>query len=140
MIMEKSSTRLVVQRLAMVVLVFSAFLFVGACSSISGDDDPWSTQYVGPPNDVWDAIHMVLFDLDYEVDEENRNDGKIRATREASDSRKGAVLHIDQIMRGEIVSVYVRVAEPDGAPIMDRDQQGVMAAEFLTPIKGILYP
>lgn len=107
---------------------------------MSGDDEPWSTQYVGPPNDVWDAIHMVLFDLDYEVEEENRNDGTIRATRDAGDSGAGAVLQIDQIMRGDMVSVYVKVVALEGHPAMSRDQQGVLATDFLTPLKGILYP
>lgn len=129
-----------VRRLSLVVLVSSACLFVGACSSMSGDDEPWSTQYVGPPNDVWDAIHMVLFDLDYEVEEENRNDGTIRATRDAGDSGAGAVLQIDQIMRGDMVSVYVKVVALEGHPAMSRDQQGVLATDFLTPLKGILYP
>lgn len=124
----------------MVVLISSACVLAGACSSMSGDDEPWSTQYVGPPNDVWDAIHMVLFDLDYEVEEENRNEGTIRATREAGDSHPGAVLSIDQIMRGDMVSVYVKVAALAGEPVMDRDRQGAVATEFLTPLKGILYP
>ncbi len=47
---------------------------------------------------------------------------------------------MDQIMRGDMVSVYVRVASLEGAPVMDRGQQGVIATEFLTPLKGILYP
>ena len=138
--MDRSLPRVFVRRVSLAVLLFSACLLAGACASMSGDDGPWSTQYVGPPNDVWDAIHMVLFDLDYEVEEENRNEGTIRATREAGDSHPGAVLSIDQIMRGDMVSVYVRVAALDGAPVMDRDQQGIVAAEFLAPLKGILYP
>lgn len=109
------------------------------CASSNADEDPWSTHYVGSPDDVWVSIHIALIELDYDVESENREDGKVRAVRDGDDENSTVVLSIDQIMRSGEVRVYVRVASEPGEPALSRDQQETFAKEFLAVVNGILY-
>ena len=119
-------------------LVLAAVLIAG-CSSASKTDDPWTIQYVGSSDDTWTAMHIAFIDLDYEVESEDRNEGRIRAVRAAEGERPGSVLTISQVARHDMVSIWVRVSAPEGEPPMDRAQQEVFAEEFLKPVNGLLF-
>lgn len=125
----------------MLVVLGAMVMLLGSlgCGSSKADDDPWSTHYVGSPDDVWVAIHMVLVDLDYDVEIENREDGLVRAVRQGDDENPTVVLSLDQIMRSEEVRVYVRVGAGPDAPTMARDRQETYAKEFLAMLNGVLY-
>ena len=129
----RDMSRLVGRTLA--VLGMTVVMMGGlGCASSATDGDPWSTHYVGSPDDVWVSIHIALVELDYEVESENREDGKVRAVRDGDDENS-----IDQIMRSEEVRVYVRVASGPGEPTMSRDQQEESAKAFLALVNGLLY-
>jgi len=109
------------------------------CASSNADGDPWSTHYVGSPDDVWVSIHIALVELDYDVESENRVDGKVRAVRDGDDESSTVVLSIDQIMRTAEVKVYVRVAAGPGEPAMSRNLMEKHAKDFLALVNGLLY-
>ena len=122
-------------------IFLTAIVLIGGfgCSSSGASGDPWTTHYVGSPDDVWDAIHISLIDLNYDVERENRDEGTIRAVRDAGEAGPAAVLSIDQVMRTNDVNVYVRVAGTADGPVMSRDQQAALAREFLAGVNGLLY-
>jgi hypothetical protein len=123
----------------MVLLLVSSVVLTTACSSTSKADDPATLVYVGSPNDTWTAIHIVLIDLDYDVASEDRNEGKIRATRTADGTRPGSVLTIDQVARHDTISLYVRAEAASGDSPMDAAQRQDLAKAFLEPVKALLY-
>ena len=108
------------------------------CAMTKPSSDPWTTHYVGSPDQVWTAIHISLVDLDYDVESENREDGLIRAVRKGDDGTT-VVLSIDQIMRNEEVKVFVRVAAGPDEPAMSWDRQEKSAKDFLALVNGVLY-
>lgn len=108
------------------------------CAATRPSSDPWTTHYVGSPDDVWTAIHMALLDLDYDVEAENREDGKVLARRDGDDGST-EVLTIDQIMQNDEVRVYVRVAAGADEPELDWDQKERLAKDFLALVNGVLY-
>lgn len=108
------------------------------CAVTKPSSDPWTTHYVGSPDQVWTAIHISLVDLDYDVELENREDGLVRAVRKGDDGTT-EVLSIDQIMRNEEVNVYVRVAAGPDEPAMSWDRQEKNAKDFLALVNGLLY-
>lgn len=110
-----------------------------ACSSASKTDDPATLVYVGSSDDTWTAAHIVLIELDYDVESENRNEGKIRAIRSAGDDHSASVLTIDQIGRHDTISIYIRAMAAPGQPTMAPDQAERLAQEFLSPFKALLY-
>jgi len=125
---------------SVVIPVAGALLFVAlGCALTRPSSDPWTTYYVGSPDDVWTAIHMALVELDYDVETENRSEGVIRAVREAGDGRPSTVLSIDQVMRGNEVKVYVRVAAAPDEPAMTFERQETAAEDFLALVNGVLY-
>jgi uncharacterized protein (DUF2461 family) len=97
-------------RLAIATLTVAgvAVLTLGGCaSSPAADDDAWSAAYVDNPDRVWTAIHQSLEQLGYEVEEEDRFDGTIRAVEMTDRPYQAVVLRIDQIQRTEVVRVHV---------------------------------
>lgn len=90
------------------VAVVATFAAAGCSSSSAGDGDAWSAAYVDNPDRVWSAIHMTLDELGYEVEDEDRLEGTIRAVEVTDPPSRGFVLHIDQVKRTEVVRVYVR--------------------------------
>ena len=120
------------------VLVITA-VAMAACSSTSTTGDPAVLVYVGSSDDTWTAIHIVLVDLDYDVEEENRDEGTIRAIRSAGETGGRSVLTIDQVARTETISLYVRAETAPGDPPMDETRRRELAEEFLEPVKELLY-
>ncbi len=109
------------------------------CAAIKPSSDPWTTSYIGSPDNVWTAIHIALVDLDYDVESENREDGTVRAVRDGNDENSTVVLSIDQIMQNEEVRVYVRAAAGPDEPEMSWDQKEKLAKDFLALVNGVLY-
>lgn len=107
--------------LALVAVLLAA---VAGCSSSASDPDAWTAAYVDNPDRVWAAIHVSLDELGYEVEEEDRLEGTIRAAEIADEPYRGVVLHIDQVQRSEVVRVFVRPSAgsaggPDGSSRRD---------------------
>ena len=88
----------------------AVMMTVGACSTFqASSEDTWTATFFDNPDRVWNAIELALLELDYEITEENRTDGVMRA--ESSPAEDGAViaLAIDQVVRTEDqVHVYVK--------------------------------
>ena len=118
-----------------------AVVLIGSlgCAATKPSSDPWTTHYIGSPDDVWTAIHIALVDLDYDVESENREDGIVRAVRTFDETGSSVVLSIDQIMLTNDVNVYVRVAAGPNEPAMGWDQQEKYAKDFLALVNGLLY-
>lgn len=131
-------SRLIGRTLAVLGMTVVMMGGLGCTSSATGGD-PWSTHYVGSPDDVWTSLHISLVELDYDVESENRDEGLIRAVRTCDDATSTVVLSIDQIMRSEEVRVYVRVGAGPDEPTLSRDQQEKFAKEFLAIVNGLLY-
>jgi hypothetical protein len=95
---------------AMVAVLIAIVVSLAACSTFEGSSDgTWNTSYFTNPDRVWSAIQIALIDLDYEVVDENRDDGIIRATSEPAEDGTVINLAIDQVMRTEDqVHVYIR--------------------------------
>jgi hypothetical protein len=99
--------------LGMAIVTIAALPLSGCSSQQGAGSDEWSAGYVDTPDRVWAAIHGSLDELGYEVEEENRLDGTVRAVAITDRPDQGLVLHIDQIQRTEVVRVHVR---PSGGP------------------------
>jgi len=122
------------------VLGVTIVLLAGlGCAVTKPSSDPWTTSYIGSPDNVWTAIHIALVDLDYDVESENREDGIVRAVRDGNDENSTVVLSIDQIMQNEEVRVYVRTAAGPDEPEMSWDQKEKHAKDFLALVNGVLY-
>ena len=94
--------------IAIVVAVLMVTVIGSGCSSTGADPaDAWVRSYLEPPDRVWEAIHLTLDDLGYEVEKEDRQEGTVRAAAVAGKSFQGVVLKIDQMMRTDIVRVNV---------------------------------
>jgi hypothetical protein len=86
-----------------------AAIGLASCSSSpTAEDDAWSAAYVNNPDLVWAAILLSLEELGYEVEEEDRLEGTIRAVEITDPPYRGVTLNIDQIQRTEVVRVHVR--------------------------------
>jgi hypothetical protein len=116
-------------------------LMIGSvgCSSSTGTDKPWVIQYVGSSDNTWTAMQIVLIDLDYTVESENRNEGRIRATRVADEAKPASVLSIDQIARQDMVNLFIKVSAAPGEPELDPEQREALAQEFLEPVNELLF-
>jgi len=95
---------------ARVALAMVIAVSLSSCSTSKGSSDgTWNTSYFTNPDRVWNAIHLALIDLDYDVESENREDGIIRATSEPAEDGTVIALAIDQVMRTQDqVHVYVK--------------------------------
>ena len=121
-----------------VALVLAIASLIG-CSSTSGGDKPWVIQYVGSSDNTWTAMQITLIDLDYTVESEHRDEGRIRAVREATDTRPASVLDIDQLARQDMVDLYIKVEAAPGEPPLDATQKEALAQEFIEPVKKLLF-
>jgi uncharacterized lipoprotein len=103
------SSQAVRRLLARTTLIVVAVSLI-SCSSYQGSsDNTWTASFFKDPDRVWNAIELVLIELDYEVAEENRSDGVIRAESEPAEDGTVVVLAIDQVMRtNDQVHVYVK--------------------------------
>jgi hypothetical protein len=126
-------------RLTAALTVALGLLVLSGCASSKAEDEPFTTRFVGSPDDTWTAIHIALVELDYDVESENRFDGIIRASRGADGDKPAVVLNIDQVMRTNVVHIYVRVSGGPDGPALDRSQQEARANELLAIINGLLY-
>jgi hypothetical protein len=119
-----------------VTVVMFSLTFCLACSSISSPSpDSRTGSYFQNPDRVWAAILETLIDLDYEVAESNRYDGKILTEPREGEDLAGVVLSIDQIMRtSDQVNVYVRPSA--GAVGNSVDPSALKAAgdQFMTAL------
>jgi len=126
------------ERFLSIVVIALLALALG-CASSSHDEPPLSTWYVGSPDVTWEAIHVSLEKLGYDVETANRENGTLRAARPASNQTPACVLQIDQIMRTDAVKIYVRAhAAPDGSAI-DQATRQKLAQEYLTALNKLLY-
>jgi hypothetical protein len=115
-----------------IAAVMLAVVIGSACTSGSlGSDDKWMRGYLDDPDRVWAAIHLTLDELGYEVDKENRVDGEIRAAAVENRPNKGVVLKINQVMRTDVVRVYVHAGETSPGPQPDLKRLDAAAGEFL---------
>jgi hypothetical protein len=103
---------------------------VGCSTSGSEATGAWVRGYLDPPERVWQAIHLTLDDLGYEVEAEDRQEGTVRAVAVDEGPYRGVVLKIDQIVRTEIVRVHLHVGGGDKAP-HDLNAFKAAATEFL---------
>ena len=125
---------------AVVVLGLTVVVLgVLGCAVTKPASDPWTTHYIGSPDDVWTAIHIALIDAGYDVESENRVDGLVRAVRDGEIEGSTEMLSIDQVMRTNDVNVYVRVAGGADEPTMTMDRKEAIAKEFLALLNGVLY-
>jgi len=97
-------------RSAVVALFIVMIVSLTACStSFGAPDGTWRANYFKDPDSVWNAIELTLTELDYEVIEQNRNDGVIRAESNPADDGTVIALAIDQVMRtNDQVNVFVK--------------------------------
>lgn len=115
-----------------VAVAILLMIAAGAGCSSTGPDpsDAWVRSYLDQPDRVWDAIHLVLDDLGYEVEKEDRVEGTIRAAAIEDQPYRGVILKIDQIARTDIVRVHVQAGGGDGGqPDLKRLESAV--SEFL---------
>ncbi len=114
-------------------LVLIAIVAASAACSTSNavEESPWRANFFQNSDRVWSAIQMSLIELDYEVEESNREDGTLRAIWSKDDV--AIALVIDQIQRTEDkVNVYVRPADGGGAKTAGRDELDSAAGKFMT--------
>jgi len=121
--------------LGVTIVVFGSL----GCASSTAEGDPWTTHYVGDPDQVWEAMHISLLELDYNIESENRDEGTIRAVRPGDAEGAKVMLSIDQMMVTNNVKVYIRVAAGAGEPAMSRDQQEKHTKDLLALVNGLLY-
>lgn len=109
-----------------------ALVVLGSGCSSTGTDstDDWARSYLDPPDRVWEAIHLSLDELGYQVEKEDRFEGTIRAAPIDDQPYRGVVLKIDQIMRTDIVRVSVH-AGSGGSSQHDFRRMEAAASEFL---------
>jgi len=126
--------------LATVILATAFVVMVNfGCAATQPSSDPWVINYTGSPDDVWVACHIALADLDYEVESENRQDGRVRAVRSGAEEGSTEVLSLDQIMRTNDVKVYVRASAGPDQPTMDFSRREALAKEFMALVNGLLF-
>ena len=95
------------------VIVFGAVLTMLSATSCSttgsSQGDTWRVNFFTDPDSVWAAIHLALIEHDYDVIEENRPDGVIRAQSSRPPDGTVIALAIDQVTRPQDqVSVFIR--------------------------------
>ena len=123
---------------AILGMVLVAMLSFG-CAATKPSSDPWIFSFIGSPDDVWTASHIVLVELNYDVESENRQDGLISAVRPGAAEGSTEVLSLDQVMRTNDVKVYVRAAAGPDQPAMDFSRKEALAKEYLALLNGLLY-
>jgi uncharacterized lipoprotein len=123
------------RRLAALLILAAAALAGVACSSVvSESDDPWTASYVDDAERVWAAIHRALDALGYEVEEEDRGDGTIRAAQINEPSYRSVVLRIEEVQKAELVRVIVRPSAGATGTPDDHRRRDEAVREFLTAL------
>ncbi len=122
------------------VIVVVGLVVVGsACATGQNQSkDEWMRGYLDDPDRVWAANLQVLDDLGYEVEEEDRYEGTIRAVAVEDVPYKGVVLRIDQIKRTDIVRVHVFAGDSRGGQQPDINKFTVAADVFLDALDYML--
>ncbi len=116
-------------------MLAAAALAAVACSSVvTESDDPWTASYVDDAERVWTAIHRTLDALGYEVEDEDRGEGAIRAAQIAERSYRSIVLNIEVIRKAEQVRVDVRPSGGATGTPDDSRRRGEAVREFLTAL------
>lgn len=108
-------------------------LSVGCSTTPAGGSGAWVRDYSDRPDVVWRAIHLVLDDLGYEVESEDRRRGTIWAAALTDQPFRGVALKIDLLERAETVRVHVHIGGGDGAP-EDVGRLRTAATEFLATL------
>ena len=126
-------------RLRIPGLFVAIFLLVtsGCASTGESDDQVWRTSSFENSDRVWAAIKLALVELDYEIEESHREDGKIRATRTGGEMV--IELNIDQIQRTQDqVNVFIRPGDGGGATSATRKDLDAAGDRFLEILNGQL--
>jgi hypothetical protein len=85
---------------------------------------------------VWNAIQLVLIELEYEVIEENRDDGVIRTVSDPAEDGTVIALAIDQVMRtNDQVKVYVKPSFSGNAGTRNPDLLKTAADDFIKAVE-----
>lgn len=97
------------RRVLALLAVGAGVLAAPSCSSTGSEGgDAWTAAYVSNADRVWTAIHHSLEELGYEVEEESRHEGTVRAAQIAGRPYESVVLRISQVQRSEVVRVHVQ--------------------------------
>lgn len=100
-----------VRRVGALLAMGAGLLAASACSTAGSEGgDRWTAAYVSNADRVWTAIHLSLEELGYEVEEESRHEGTIRAVQVAGRPHEGVMLRIAQVQRTEVVRVHVQAS------------------------------
>lgn len=117
---------LAARRVLALLAVGAGVLAASACTSSGAEGgDAWTAAYASSADRVWTAVHQSLDELGYEVEEESRHEGTVRAAQIAGRAYEGVVLRISQVQRTEVVRVHVQPSGgastglPDGHRLRD---------------------
>jgi hypothetical protein len=126
---------------AVAAFAIVSLLVVGSACTSSKGDSQWRGNYFKDPDSVWNAIELTLLELDYDVTDENREDGIIRAESESSEGGAVVVLAIDQVMRTQDqVNVFVKPSFATGATDADPDRLKAAGDAFMKSLNEKLNP
>lgn len=93
-------------RLAVSLIMLGVAL---GCSATAGSPDrDWSRTYAGPLDRVWRAALATLAEAGYEIEDSDRERGRIRAAPSSAPSGRGVVLEVRLRERGELILVDVQ--------------------------------
>ena len=125
---------------AVVAVLITMFVALSGCSAIKGSPEgTWRVNFFTDPDRVWGAIELSLLELDYQVTEENRHDGVIRAKSEPAEDGTVITLAIDQVVNTESqVSVYVKPSFAGDEGSTNPDLLKAAADEFMKTLNGEL--
>jgi len=125
---------------AVVAVLITVFVALSGCSAIKGSPEgTWRVNFFTDPDRVWGAIELSLLELEYEVTEENRYDGVIRAISAPSDDGTVIELAIDQVARTEDqVKVYVKPSFGGDEGSTNPDLLKAAADEFIKAVNDTL--
>ncbi|MEJ2581254.1 MAG: hypothetical protein P8127_06395 [Acidobacteriota bacterium] len=120
-----------------ILLIVIVAISIGCSAYLGSSDDSWTATFFKDPDRVWSAIELVLIDLDYEVVEENRTDGMVRAQSDPAEDGTVVALAIDQVMRtNDQVNVYVKPSFVGDAGSRNPDALKAAADEFVKALQS----
>jgi hypothetical protein len=126
--------------LSSLVVVGLSAIGCSATSEVLANGDDWSRSYVLPYDRVWRAVVWSLSSTGYIIDEEDREQGRIRAESAADPAYRAVVLDVRIDQRGEVVRVALQasggtVNSPGEIGLLDR-----AVTEFLDELDRALGP
>ena len=126
--------------LSSVVVVGLSAIGCSATSAVLASGDDWSRSYVLPYDRVWRAVVRSLSSTGYVIDEEDREQGRIRAESAADPAYRAVVMDVRVDQRGEVVRVDVQasggtVNSPGEIGLLDR-----AVTEFLDELDRAVGP